>query len=187
MSCKQAGESQTSCARLVKVNNQSLIPSTDVIQVSLTLKMTTAKDVETSVTVNNSPIQDYDQTDDHAQPTYKDNSDNNNDNEIDDEENTDSIQHVDNMDAYEDNNNKVSQTIHSHLPVARWGKSALPSSATNPSESFQESCIWLGSAKMISQSSEVLSTRQIPPITDVNSCTSQWMVFVLDKTDGTSK
>ena len=37
-----------------------MIPSTDVIQVTLTLKMTTAQVVETSVTVNNnSPIQDY--------------------------------------------------------------------------------------------------------------------------------
>ena len=71
--------------------------------------MTTANVVETSVTVNISPIQDYDQTDDHAQPTYKDNSDNNNDNEIDDEENTDSIQHDDNKDAYGVNNNEVSQ------------------------------------------------------------------------------
>ena len=113
--------------------------------------------------------------------------DNNNDNEIGDEKNTDSIQHDDDKDAYEAKNNKVSQTIHSYLPVARWGKSALPSSATNPSESFQESCIWQGSAKMISQSYGVLSIRQIPPITDVNSCRSQGMVFVLDKTDGTSK
>ena len=43
-----------------QVNNQSFILSTDVIQLTLTLKMTTAKVVETSVTVNNnSPIQDY--------------------------------------------------------------------------------------------------------------------------------
>ena len=59
--------------------------------------MATTQEVETSVTVNNRPILDYDQTDDHAQPTYKDSSDDNNDNEIDDEENTDSIQHDDNM------------------------------------------------------------------------------------------
>ena len=38
---------------------KSLIPSTDVIQLTLTLKMTTAQVVETLVTVNNSPIQDY--------------------------------------------------------------------------------------------------------------------------------
>ena len=36
-----------------------MIPTTDVIQLTLTLKMTTAKVVETSATVNNnSPIQD---------------------------------------------------------------------------------------------------------------------------------
>ena len=39
---------------------QSIIPSTDVTQLTLTLKMTTAQVVVTSVTVNNnSPIQDY--------------------------------------------------------------------------------------------------------------------------------
>ena len=54
-----------------QVNNQSLIPSTDVIQLTLTLKMTTAQVVETSVTVNNSPIQDYVHPDYHAQPTYE--------------------------------------------------------------------------------------------------------------------
>ena len=32
--------------------------------------MTTSQVVETSVTVNNSPIQDYDYPDDHAPPTY---------------------------------------------------------------------------------------------------------------------
>ena len=36
-----------------------------------TVKMTTAQVVETSVTVNNSPIQDYVHPDDHTQPTYK--------------------------------------------------------------------------------------------------------------------
>ena len=55
-----------------QVNNQSLIPSTDEIQLSLTLKMTTAQVVETSVTVkNNSPIQDYVHPDDQTQATYK--------------------------------------------------------------------------------------------------------------------
>ena len=55
-----------------QVNNQSLIKSNDVIQLTLTLKMTTAQVVETSVTVNNnSPIQDYVHPDDHTQPTYK--------------------------------------------------------------------------------------------------------------------
>ena len=35
------------------------------------LKMTTTQVVETSVTVSNSPIQDYVHPDDHAQPTYE--------------------------------------------------------------------------------------------------------------------
>ena len=36
------------------------------------MKMTTAKVVETSVTVNNnSPVQDYVHLDDHTQPTYE--------------------------------------------------------------------------------------------------------------------
>ena len=49
-----------------------MIPSTDVIQLTLTLKMTTAQVVERSVTVNNnSPIQDYVDPDDHIQPTYE--------------------------------------------------------------------------------------------------------------------
>ena len=44
----------------------------DVIELTLTLKMTTAQVVETSVTVNNnSPIQNYIHPDDHAQPTYE--------------------------------------------------------------------------------------------------------------------
>ena len=48
-----------------------IIPSTDVIQLTLTLKMTTAQVVETSVTVNkNSPIQDCVQPYDHTQPPY---------------------------------------------------------------------------------------------------------------------
>ena len=42
------------------------------IKVTLTLKMTTAQVVETSVTVNNnSPIQDYVHLDDQIQPTFK--------------------------------------------------------------------------------------------------------------------
>ena len=47
------------------------MPSTDVIQLTLTLKMTNPQVVETSVTVNNSPIQDYVHPDDRAQPTYE--------------------------------------------------------------------------------------------------------------------
>ena len=62
---------------LTQVNIPSLIPTTDVIQLTLTLKMTTAQVIETSVTVNNnnnSPIQDFVHPDDHpcTQPlTYK--------------------------------------------------------------------------------------------------------------------
>ena len=48
------------------------MPSTDVIQLTLTLKMTTAQVVETSVTVNNnSPIQDYVHPDEQTQLTFK--------------------------------------------------------------------------------------------------------------------
>ena len=55
-----------------QINNQSLIPSTDVIQLTFTLKMTTPQVVERSVTVNNnSPIQDEVDPDDHIQPTYE--------------------------------------------------------------------------------------------------------------------
>ena len=42
-----------------------------VIQLTLTLQMTTAQVVETSVTVNNSPIQDYVHLEDHVPPTYE--------------------------------------------------------------------------------------------------------------------
>ena len=55
-----------------QINNQSIIPSTDVTQLILTLKMTTAQVVQTSVTVNNnSPIQDYVHPDDQTQPTFE--------------------------------------------------------------------------------------------------------------------
>ena len=48
------------------------MPSTDVKQLTLTLKMITAQVVETSVTINNnSPIQDYVHLDDHTQLTYE--------------------------------------------------------------------------------------------------------------------
>ena len=51
--------------------NQSIIPSTDVIQLTLTLKMT-AQVVETLVNVNNnSSIQDYVYSDDETQPTFE--------------------------------------------------------------------------------------------------------------------
>ena len=43
-----------------------------MIQLTLTLKMTTAQVVETSVTVNNnSPIQDYIHPDDQTQPNFE--------------------------------------------------------------------------------------------------------------------
>ena len=45
--------------------------SLDVIQLTLTLKITTAQVVETSVTVNNNPIQDYIQADVQIQPTFE--------------------------------------------------------------------------------------------------------------------
>ena len=51
---------------------QNGLNATDVIQLTLTLKMTTAQVVETSVTVNdNSPIQDYVNPDDQTQPTFQ--------------------------------------------------------------------------------------------------------------------
>ena len=54
-----------------QINNQSIIPSTDVTQLTLTLKMTTGEVVETSVTVNNnSRIQDYAHPDDQTQRTF---------------------------------------------------------------------------------------------------------------------
>ena len=55
-----------------QINNQSIIPSTDVMQLTLTLKMTNAQVVETSVTVNNnSPLQDYVHLDNQTQPTFE--------------------------------------------------------------------------------------------------------------------
>ena len=42
-----------------------------MIQLTLTLKMTTTQVVETSVTVNNSPIRDYVNPDDQAHPTFE--------------------------------------------------------------------------------------------------------------------
>ena len=40
------------------------------MQLTLTPEITHAQVVETSVTVNNSPIQDYVHRDDHTQPTH---------------------------------------------------------------------------------------------------------------------
>ena len=42
-----------------------------MLQLTLTLKMTTAQAVETSVTVDNSPIQDYVHLEDQTQPTFE--------------------------------------------------------------------------------------------------------------------
>ena len=41
-----------------------------LIQLTLTLEMTTAKVFETSVAVNNSPFQDCNHPDDHIRPDY---------------------------------------------------------------------------------------------------------------------
>ena len=50
------------------VSEKRIMPSTDEIQLTLTLKMTITQVVETSVTVNNnSPIQDYVHPDDQTQ------------------------------------------------------------------------------------------------------------------------
>ena len=50
----------------------SQIVGSQMIQLSLTLKMTTARVVETSVTVyNDSPIQDFVRPDDQTQPTFE--------------------------------------------------------------------------------------------------------------------
>ena len=54
-----------------QTNNQGIILSTDVKQLTFTLKMITAQVVETSDTVNNnSRIQDYVHPDDQTQPTF---------------------------------------------------------------------------------------------------------------------
>ena len=42
-----------------------------MIQLTLTLKMTTVQVVKTSVTVNNSPIQDYVHPNNQTQPTFE--------------------------------------------------------------------------------------------------------------------
>ena len=50
---------------------QSIYKSAEQTKKTLTLKVTTAQVVETSVTVNsNSPLQDYVHPDDQTQPTY---------------------------------------------------------------------------------------------------------------------
>ena len=53
-------------------STEYIIPSTDVMQLTLTRKITTPLVVETSVIVNNnSPIQDYVHPRDHTQPSYE--------------------------------------------------------------------------------------------------------------------
>ena len=47
------------------------VASTDMIRLTLTLKVTTTQFVNTSVTVNNSPFQDYIHPNDHAPLTYE--------------------------------------------------------------------------------------------------------------------
>ena len=55
----------------VLLYDQSIIPSTDVMQLTFILKMT-AQVVETLVNVNNnSSIQDYVYSDDETQPTFE--------------------------------------------------------------------------------------------------------------------
>ena len=59
---------------MMKMMNNNLHHNDYIIlyQLTVTLKMTTAQVVETSVTVNNnSPIQDYVHPDDQTQPTFE--------------------------------------------------------------------------------------------------------------------
>ena len=42
-----------------------------MMQLTLTLKMITAQVIETSFAVNNSPIHNHDQPDNHVPPTYE--------------------------------------------------------------------------------------------------------------------
>ena len=54
------------------MNDRNLIPLTDIVQLTLTLKMTTAQVVEISATFNyNSPIQDSAHPDNHIPPVYE--------------------------------------------------------------------------------------------------------------------
>ena len=62
----------TTCVVVInQVNNQRLILSTDLTNLTLNMKFTTTQVVKTLVAVNNSPIQDYDHLDVDASPTYK--------------------------------------------------------------------------------------------------------------------
>ena len=68
---------KVSCVRsvdgtMIKLPSSDMILSTDMMQLTFTLQMTTAQVAETSVTVNNNgSIQYYIHLDDHTQPTYK--------------------------------------------------------------------------------------------------------------------
>ena len=54
----------TTCVVVInQFNNQRLILSTDLTKLTLNMKFTTTQVVKTSVTVNNSPVQDYDHLD----------------------------------------------------------------------------------------------------------------------------
>ena len=54
----------TTCVVVInQVNNQRLILSTDLMKLTLNMKFTTTQVAKTSVTVNNSPVQDYDHLD----------------------------------------------------------------------------------------------------------------------------
>ena len=65
VSCVTSGD-----GTFIKLPSSDVMLSTDMMQLTFTLKMTTSRVVKTSVTVyNNSPIQDYVHPDDHAQPT----------------------------------------------------------------------------------------------------------------------
>ena len=63
-----ADDQQHRDALTKQVSNQSSIPSTDVIQLTLTLKIT-PQVIETSVTVKKSSVQDFVHPNEQAQPT----------------------------------------------------------------------------------------------------------------------
>ena len=69
LSCSKGGE----CYPLYNATStEYIIPSTDVMHLTLTRKITTTQVVKTSVTVNtNSPIQDYVHPNNHTQPSYE--------------------------------------------------------------------------------------------------------------------
>ena len=68
---KMSAESANVWGHLLGAWSIPRVAFTDMIQLTMTLKVTTTQVVKTSVTVNNSPIQDYIHPDDHAPPTYE--------------------------------------------------------------------------------------------------------------------